>query len=108
VVVRQRPRVRVRVVDSVHHFTSPNRRPRLTSTWTGHGGVPTSIGRVEREGLERENKLRVWSYRRELRQWLQTSRDACQAPKVRWFMDDLLNYLSQTFAGKRAAEEDEV
>src|SRR5262249_25319412 len=68
--------------------------------WSGHGGMPTSIDRIERETLERENKLRVWSYRRELRQWLQTSRDACQAPKVCWFLDDLLNYLTQNFAGK--------
>jgi hypothetical protein len=74
--------------------------------WSGHGEMPTSLQPEEREFLERQNRLRVWSYQREVREWLQASRQACRAWKVNWFLDDLLDYLARTFVGApRPSEE---
>jgi hypothetical protein len=74
--------------------------------WSGRGAAPASLTPAERETLERQGRLRVWGYQRELRAWLEASRQACQAEKVRWFLDDLLGYLARTFTGVAALPEE--
>jgi hypothetical protein len=65
--------------------------------WSGQGAAPTSIMPQERERLERAGRLHIWSYQREVREWLEACRHACQAKKVDWFLTDLLGYLARSF-----------
>jgi hypothetical protein len=88
------------VADYVRHMRLRYGRRFLFFYWSGDGRPPSSLKREERERLERQNQLRVWSYRRELLAWLEASRRACQAPKVRWFLDDLLGYIARTFVDR--------
>jgi len=85
------------VADYVRHMELPFGKHFLFFYWSGHGGAPTSLTQEKRQSLERQGRLHVWSYQRELRKWLETSRQACQVKKVDWFLTDLLNYLGRTF-----------
>jgi hypothetical protein len=88
------------VADYVKHLRLRYGERFLFLYWSGQGKMPSSLKREERESLECRNQLRVWSYRRELRRWLETSRQACRAAKVRWFLDDLLGFLAANFVDK--------
>jgi hypothetical protein len=75
--------------------------------WSGQGAAPSSLEAEERERLMRTGQLHVWSYHSEVREWLEASRQACQAPKVDWFLRDLLSYLARTFVAVPASSEGE-
>jgi hypothetical protein len=96
------------VADYVKHMRLRHGERFLFLYWSGQGSVPSSLGREERETLERRSQLRVWSYNGELREWLEACRRVCQAPKVCWFLSDLLAYLAHTFVGKSGRAEDEL
>jgi hypothetical protein len=94
------------VADYIRHLALRYRGRFLFLYWSGQGGAPASLPREQREALERQNRLRVWGYQRELRQWLEASRRACQAEKVRCFLDDLLRYLANTFVARPGRAEE--
>jgi hypothetical protein len=95
------------VADYVEHMRRRHGEQFLFFYWSGHGGAPSSIKPGEREKLERAGRLHVWSYQREVREWLEASRQGCQAQKVDWFLKDLLGYLARTFGGVPDTSEDE-
>jgi hypothetical protein len=96
------------VADYVKHLRLRYGERFLFLYWSGQGRVPASLKREERESLERQNQLRVWSYPREVRRWLETSRQACRAARVCWFLDDLLGYLSANFVDRPGHAEEEA
>jgi hypothetical protein len=93
------------VADYVKHLRLRYGERFLFLYLSGQGSKPSSLDREEQDGLERRNQLRVWSYQRELREWLEGCRRTCQAWKVRWFLTDLLEYLAHAFVGKPGRSE---
>jgi hypothetical protein len=95
------------VADYVKHMERRYPKGFLFFYWSGDGRPPPSLTHEQRENLERQNRLRVWSYQREVREWLEKSRRGCQAAKVSWFLTDLLGYLGKNFVDKSSRFEEE-
>jgi hypothetical protein len=64
---------------------------------SGTGAPPTSIAEQTRQDLEKAGRFRVIPYATALRQWLEDCRNSSQAPKIRWFLDEFVDYLKFTF-----------
>lgn len=60
---------------------------------TPNGHRPASLTAQEATAEAVSGRLRCWSYRTDLRAWLEACRAACQAPKVRHFLGDLVTYI---------------
>lgn len=82
---------------------------RLEEEFNGHfvlvflspdGHDPTSISRGRRETLENERKLVALSYKRDLKEWLESCWKECQAEKVRWFLKDFSQYVGVMEVGR--------
>ena len=71
---------------------------------TPDGHMPVSVSPRDLQSHQANGRLHCWSYRRELRQWLDDCRRGCAAPKFRNFLGDFIAYIEnamnqQTDAG---------
>lgn len=70
---------------------------------SGSGEPPTSIDNTEYELLRRTQQLVVVAYNPTLIEWITRCYQVCRAERVRWFLDDVMRYLSTQFAPSRGA-----
>jgi hypothetical protein len=64
---------------------------------SGTGDPPTSLAPQTRPDLENARRFRIIPYATALVQWLEDCRNLSAAPKVRWFLDEFVDYLKFTF-----------
>lgn len=84
-----------------------NAKPYRLIYLTPNGRVPESIGAVVRKNELEAGILHCWSYRRELRAWLETCRDRCGARKIQDFLTDFISYNETTMQHYAEADEDQ-
>ena len=64
---------------------------------SGDGSEPQSINEHERESLTREKRLKVFPYKTNLRDWLESCFKECKSDKFRWFLHDFMEYIDNKF-----------
>ena len=64
---------------------------------SGDGSEPQSIDEQERVKLTRANRLIVFSYNTNLRDWLESCFKECRSEKFRWFLKDFIEYIDNKF-----------
>ena len=72
---------------------------------TPNGRRPESLSPSACREEEEQQRLFCWSYQKDLRQWLEACRAACQAEKIRWFITDFITYIETKLL--RESERDE-
>jgi hypothetical protein len=65
---------------------------------SGSGGKPQSISPDERQRLEDEGKLKILSYAVGFKAWLIACYKECRAEKIRWFLNDFIDFVERNFA----------
>ncbi len=74
---------------------------------TPRGGLPGSISREDAKQKKLENRLRCWSYSRDLRAWLEECQRQCMAPRFRNFLSDFIQYIETEIRGKPDDQEEQ-
>jgi len=74
---------------------------------TPNGRRPESLSLAACCEEEKQQRLFCWSYQRELRQWLEACRAACQAEKIRWFITDFIAYIETKLLREPEPDEEE-
>jgi hypothetical protein len=69
---------------------------------TPNGRSPESLGTSKLSKQQADENLHCWSYHKDLRTWLDNCRRECAAPRIQYFITDLLSYIEGAL--KRAAE----
>ncbi len=64
---------------------------------TSDGRMPTSINKTDCDRLMADGKLRVASYKRDIRHWLEACAKAAEAARTRWFLEDFMRYVEREF-----------
>ncbi len=76
---------------------------------SGDGNPPSSksIDEQTRKELEDKDKLLVFSYGDDLKNWLENCYKECKAEKMRWFLHDFIDYIETNFSGQGASMSDQ-
>ena len=72
---------------------------------TPGGEDPDSIEADKLQRLKKEGKLRCISYQSDIGEWLDVSIRQSEAEKVRWFLKDLAEYVSDDIVGRDSDDE---
>jgi hypothetical protein len=65
---------------------------------SGDGREPTSLSKSDLAALQAAKELIILDYQTDFYRWLQRCRHDCKAEKVRWFLEDFVEYVKKTFA----------
>jgi len=64
---------------------------------SGNGNKPQSIEKVKWQRLEQQGKAKVISYPDKFKEWIKSCYKECKAEKIRWFLQDFVNYVERNF-----------
>lgn len=80
-------------LEHLRYCTQRSPRRGILIYLTPDGRRPESLKRVSLGEAEADGSLRCWSYRVQLREWLETCRSHCAALKIRVFLSDFVAYI---------------
>ncbi|HHW43585.1 MAG TPA: PD-(D/E)XK nuclease family protein [Desulfotomaculum sp.] len=64
---------------------------------SGNGNKPQSIRSGEWQNLEQQGKAKAISYPHKFKEWLESCYKECKSEKIRWFLQDFVNYVERNF-----------
>lgn len=94
-------------LDHLHYLSQGWTTPALLIYLTPNGRRPTSLSPTERREQKEKRRLHCWSYRGQLRAWLETCRAVCEADKIRHFISDFVAYIDSTLHRPDEVEDNE-
>jgi hypothetical protein len=76
---------------------------------SGSGADPSdkSIKPVKLSDLKNENRFVTLCYRNQLSDWLRSCREKCEAERIRFFIQDFIDYIERTFPLYYETEEEQ-
>jgi hypothetical protein len=83
-------------LEHLAHCTRATGRPYALVYLTPEGRRPDSLDEDARKAAHAAGRLHCWSYRRELRVWLEACRQQCAARKIQDFLADFVSYIEAT------------
>lgn len=73
---------------------------------SGAGPSEKSIEPEKLSGLKNENRFVTLSYRNQLSDWLRSCREKCEAERIRFFIQDFIDYIERNFPLYDETEEE--
>lgn len=83
-------------MEHLRYCTQRSHRRGVLIYLTPDGRRPESLERASFDEAEADGSLRCWSYRIQLRGWLEQCRSQCAAQKIRVFLSDFIAYIETT------------